>query len=170
MRDHDDSDRTSNSAFTSLRLARRMLRANRAGAMRQLGVSGELADMLQAFSLAQLRKLAASNFALCSFRLVALPVAAFGGASGAADRTQRNANVRTPARARPRPTSQHASNAWAGRFLRGFAAAGLVVQAAVLAMTLAPSLAPGCQPLATFGGAAMGLLAVATMWCWWRTA
>ena len=50
-------------------LAQRLLKQDRAAAMFRLGVSRELADMLIGMSLAQIVKLAATNFLLCSFRL-----------------------------------------------------------------------------------------------------
>ncbi len=50
-------------------LAQRLVKQDRAAAMFRLGISRELADMLGTMSLAQILKLAASNFLLCSFRL-----------------------------------------------------------------------------------------------------
>ena len=50
-------------------LAQKLVKQDRAAAMFRLGVSRELADMLASMSLAQILKLAASNFLLCSFRL-----------------------------------------------------------------------------------------------------
>lgn len=49
-------------------LAQRLIREDRAAAMFRLGVSNELADVLEHLSLAQLVKLAASNLLLCRFR------------------------------------------------------------------------------------------------------
>ena len=49
-------------------LAQKLVRQDRVAAMFRLGVSSELADMLAGMSLAQILKLAASNFLLCSFR------------------------------------------------------------------------------------------------------
>ena len=50
-------------------LAQKLVKQDRAAAMFKLGVSRELADMLAGMSLAQILKLAASNFLLCSFRI-----------------------------------------------------------------------------------------------------
>lgn len=50
-------------------LAQKLVKQDRVAAMFRLGVSRELADMLANMSLAQILKLAASNFLLCSFRL-----------------------------------------------------------------------------------------------------
>lgn len=50
-------------------LAQKLVKQDRVAAMFRLGISAELADMLAAMSLAQILKLAASNFLLCSFRL-----------------------------------------------------------------------------------------------------
>ena len=50
-------------------LAQKLVKQDRVAAMFRLGVSSELADMLAGMSLAQIVKLAASNFLLCSFRL-----------------------------------------------------------------------------------------------------
>ena len=50
-------------------LAQKLVKHDRAAAMLKLGVSRELADMLAGMSLAQILKLATSNFLLCSFRL-----------------------------------------------------------------------------------------------------
>ena len=50
-------------------LAQKLVKQDRAAAMFKLGVSRELADMLAGMSLAQILKLAASNFLLCRFRI-----------------------------------------------------------------------------------------------------
>lgn len=50
-------------------LAQKLVKQDRAAAMFKLGVSSELADMLASMSLAQILKLATSNFLLCSFRI-----------------------------------------------------------------------------------------------------
>ena len=50
-------------------LAQKLVKQDRAAAMFKLGVSRELADMLAGMSLAQILKLATSNFLLCSFRI-----------------------------------------------------------------------------------------------------
>ena len=50
-------------------ISRELVKQDRVAAMFRLGISAELADMLAAMSLAQILKLAASNFLLCSFRL-----------------------------------------------------------------------------------------------------
>jgi flagellar transcriptional activator FlhD len=168
MRRHIGDDGESNSAVAYLRLAKRMLRAGRAAGMRRLRISSELADMLEAFSLAQLRKLAASNFALCSFRVAELPIAAFDGGYEPAFAMQRRGEAGAPSRARPQAGFEDSHHVWAGRLLRAFAAAGLIVQGAALMMTLAPSLAVPSQEIATIGGASMALLAMGIVLCWWR--
>jgi flagellar transcriptional activator FlhD len=49
-------------------LAQRLLREDRPVGMFRLGLSGQLADMLSGFTLAQTAKLAASDQLLCGFR------------------------------------------------------------------------------------------------------
>jgi flagellar transcriptional activator FlhD len=169
MESHKEWDGTSNCAVAYLRLAKRLLSVSREGAMRQLEASAELADMLESFSLAQLRKLAATNFVLCAFRVAELPIAAFGAAREPAFSAQHTGKTRTPRQGQPWPRSEHPNHVWAGRLLGAFAAAGLTVQAAALAMTVAPSLAPQCRPIATGAGVAMALLAAGIVCCWWRT-
>ncbi|HWI83349.1 flagellar transcriptional regulator FlhD [Ramlibacter sp.] len=61
--------------LTYMLLAQKLLRQDRVGAMLRLGISTELADLLIGMSLAQIIKLATSNFVLCAFRLDDLPVA-----------------------------------------------------------------------------------------------
>lgn len=60
--------------LTYMLLAQKLLREDRAAAMLRLGISAEMADMLLAMSLAEVVKLATSNFVLCAFRLDELPV------------------------------------------------------------------------------------------------
>lgn len=55
--------------LTYMLLAQKLLRQDRAAAMFRLGISRELADMLVGMSLAQIVRLATTNFVLCSFRL-----------------------------------------------------------------------------------------------------
>ena len=55
--------------LTYMLLAQKLLREDRAAAMLRLGISAEMADMLLAMSLAEVVKLATSNFVLCAFRL-----------------------------------------------------------------------------------------------------
>ncbi|WP_414719062.1 flagellar transcriptional regulator FlhD [Variovorax sp.] len=55
-------------------LAQKLVKMDRGAAMYRLGISRELADLLANMSLAQIMKLAASNFLLCSFRLHDHPV------------------------------------------------------------------------------------------------
>lgn len=69
MTGNDISKEIADLNLTYMLLAQRMLKQDRAAAMFRLGVSQELADMLLGMSLAQIVKLAASNFLLCSFRL-----------------------------------------------------------------------------------------------------
>ena len=59
--------------LTYLLLAQKLLREDRAGAMLRLGISAEMADLLGSMTLAEVVKLAASNFVLCAFRLDELP-------------------------------------------------------------------------------------------------
>lgn len=59
--------------LTYMLLAQKMLRSDRAAAMLRLGISPAVADMLSAMPLAEVIKLAASNFVLCTFRLDELP-------------------------------------------------------------------------------------------------
>lgn len=60
--------------LTYMLVAQKLLRQDRTSAMVRLGVSEELADMLIGMSLAQIIKLATSNFVLCAFRLDDLPI------------------------------------------------------------------------------------------------
>ena len=55
--------------LTYLMLAQRMLATDRDTALFRLGISEELADILQEISPAQLVKLASTNLLLCRFRL-----------------------------------------------------------------------------------------------------
>jgi flagellar transcriptional activator FlhD len=59
--------------LTYMLLAQKLLRQDRAAAMLRLGISGEMAELLAGMSLAELVKLATSNFVLCAFRLDELP-------------------------------------------------------------------------------------------------
>lgn len=59
--------------LTYMLLAQKLLRQDRAAAMLRLGISAEMADLLGGMSLAELVKLATSNFVLCAFRLDDLP-------------------------------------------------------------------------------------------------
>lgn len=54
--------------LTYLILAQRLLRADRAQALYRLGVSEEVADILETLSPSQLTKVAASNMLMCRFR------------------------------------------------------------------------------------------------------
>lgn len=56
-------------------LAQKLLREDRAAATLRLGISNEMADLLAGMSLAEVVKLATSNFVLCAFRLGDLPIA-----------------------------------------------------------------------------------------------
>jgi len=56
-------------------LAQKLLREDRATAMLRLGMGREVADVLAGMSLAEVVKLATSNFVLCAFRLDELPIA-----------------------------------------------------------------------------------------------
>jgi flagellar transcriptional activator FlhD len=60
--------------LTYMLLAQKLLRQDRSAAMLRLGISPEMADLLVALSLAEVIKLAASNFVLCAFRLDDLPI------------------------------------------------------------------------------------------------
>ena len=61
--------------LTYLLLAQKLLRQDRASAMLRLGLGSEVADVLIGMSLAEVVKLATSNFVLCAFRLDELPIA-----------------------------------------------------------------------------------------------
>ena len=50
-------------------LAKQMLQEDRAAAMYRLGISGEVADIVENLSAGQILKMAASNLLLCRFRL-----------------------------------------------------------------------------------------------------
>ena len=54
-------------------LAQKMLREDKAAAMLRLGISAAMADLLAGMALAEVIKLATSNFVLCAFRLDELP-------------------------------------------------------------------------------------------------
>ena len=60
--------------LTYMLLAQKLLRQDRAAAMLRLGISGEMADLLLAMSLAETMKIASSNFVLCAFRLDEAPL------------------------------------------------------------------------------------------------
>ena len=53
-----------------LLMAQKMLREDRAAAMRRLGLGGAMADVLVGLSLADTMKLATSNIAACALRPV----------------------------------------------------------------------------------------------------
>jgi flagellar transcriptional activator FlhD len=55
--------------LTYMLLAQKLLREDKAAAMLRLGISAEMANLLVGMSLAEVIKLAASNFLLCAFRL-----------------------------------------------------------------------------------------------------
>lgn len=59
--------------LTYMLLAQKLLREDRSAAMLRLGISPDMADLLSAMPLAEVIKLAASNFLLCAFRLDELP-------------------------------------------------------------------------------------------------
>jgi flagellar transcriptional activator FlhD len=61
--------------LTYMLLAQKLLRQDRAAAMLRLGIRAEMADLLVGMSLAEVVKLATSNFVLCAFRLDDLPIA-----------------------------------------------------------------------------------------------
>ena len=60
--------------LTYMLLAQKLLREDRTAAMLRLGISAEMADLLVAMSMAEVVKLATSNFVLCAFRLDELPI------------------------------------------------------------------------------------------------
>lgn len=60
--------------LTYMLLAQKLLREDRAAAMLRLGISAEMADLLVAMAMADVVKLATSNFVLCAFRLDELPI------------------------------------------------------------------------------------------------
>jgi len=59
--------------LTYMLLAQKLLREDKAAAMLRLGIGQEVADVLVGMSLAEIIRLAASNFVLCAFRLAELP-------------------------------------------------------------------------------------------------
>lgn len=59
--------------LTYMLLAQKMLRHDKPAAMLRLGISPAMADLLAIMPLAEVIKLAASNFVLCTFRLDDLP-------------------------------------------------------------------------------------------------
>lgn len=61
--------------LTYMLLAQKLLREDKAAAMLRLGIGAEMADLLIGMSLAEVVKLATSNFVLCAFRLDDLPIA-----------------------------------------------------------------------------------------------
>jgi len=71
----DATQEISDLNLTYILLAQKLLRQDRAAAMLRLGISAEMADVLIAMSLAEVVKLATSNFVLCAFRLDELPIA-----------------------------------------------------------------------------------------------
>jgi flagellar transcriptional activator FlhD len=60
--------------LTYMLLAQKLLREDKAAAMLRLGISAEMADLLAGMSLAEVIKIATSNFVLCAFRLDELPI------------------------------------------------------------------------------------------------
>jgi flagellar transcriptional activator FlhD len=74
MNTADPTKEISDLNLTYILLAQKLLRQDRVAAMLRLGISAELADLLTAMSLAQVVKLATSNFVLCGFRLDELPL------------------------------------------------------------------------------------------------
>lgn len=60
--------------LTYMLLAQKLLREDKAGAMLRLGISAEMAELLVGMSLAEVIKIATSNFVLCAFRLDELPI------------------------------------------------------------------------------------------------
>lgn len=59
--------------LTYMLLAQKMLREDKPAAMLRLGISAAMADLIAGMSLAEVVKLATSNFVLCAFRLDELP-------------------------------------------------------------------------------------------------
>ena len=70
----DASREISDLNLTYMLLAQKLLRQDRAAAMLRLGISAEMADLLAGMSLAEVIKIASSNFVLCAFRLDELPI------------------------------------------------------------------------------------------------
>src|SRR6187549_724268 len=60
--------------LTYMLLAQKLLREDKAAAMLRLGISSQMADVLVGMSLAEVIRIAASNFVLCAFRLDKLPI------------------------------------------------------------------------------------------------
>jgi flagellar transcriptional activator FlhD len=61
--------------LTYMLLAQKLLREDRAAAMVRLGISAEMADLLVGMAMADVVRIATSNFVLCAFRLDDLPIA-----------------------------------------------------------------------------------------------
>ncbi len=60
--------------LTYMLLAQKLLREDKAAAMLRLGTSNEMADLLIGMSLAEIIRIASTNFVLCAFRLDELPI------------------------------------------------------------------------------------------------
>jgi flagellar transcriptional activator FlhD len=75
MQAADRSKEIADLNLTYMLLAQRLLREDRAAAMLRLGIGADMADLLAGMSLAEVVKLATSNFVLCAFRLDELPIA-----------------------------------------------------------------------------------------------
>lgn len=89
--------------LASLLLAQKLLQEDRAGAMERLGVSAELADMLLGMALADVMKIASSNFVPAAFRLHELPVfrSVVRDAQDRAQQAARHAGSRTATASAP---------------------------------------------------------------------
>ena len=68
MTEADIMDEIRDANLSYLMLAQNMIRQNRAAAIFRLGLSSEIADLLEGLSSAQLLKLGASNMMLARFR------------------------------------------------------------------------------------------------------
>lgn len=71
---HDHPQEICDLHLTYLLLTQRMLKADRAQALLQLGIPAEVADLLAGLSPSQMLELAASDLMLCSFRVAELPM------------------------------------------------------------------------------------------------
>lgn len=74
MNSADASREIADLNLTYMLLAQKLLRDDRSAAMLRLGISPEMSDLLIGMSLAEVIKIATSNFVLCAFRLDELPI------------------------------------------------------------------------------------------------
>ncbi|GAC1603749.1 MAG: flagellar transcriptional regulator FlhD [Ramlibacter sp.] len=104
----DDARQITDLNLAYMLLAQKLLREDRTAAMLRLGTSAEMADLLIAMSLADVIRVASSNFVLCAFRLDELPI--FRTVmQGAGERSLQQAHISILlAGAQHRPAEAHA--------------------------------------------------------------